>query len=128
MKIVVAVCLAATIFLWVSMIFEKVVDDLILMCANIIIDRRKAWVMPESKYSIGGIKNGYIHSFFTMKEVLQMPNTELPIDLETQVMLMKKYVNFRQRKKMREFLRYAGYFKSKSLWKISFNTSKCVWK
>ncbi len=28
------------------------------VCANITIDRRKAWVMPESKYSIGGIKNG----------------------------------------------------------------------
>ena len=47
-----------------------------------------------------------------MKEVLQMPNTEQPIDLETQVMLMKKYVNFRQRKKMREFLGYAGYFRA----------------
>ena len=47
-----------------------------------------------------------------MKEVLQMPNTEQPIDLETQVMLMKKYVNFRQRRKMREFLGYAGYFRA----------------
>ena len=54
----------------------------------------------------------YPFFFFTMKEVLQMPNTELPIDLETQVMLMKKYVNFRQRKKMREFLGYAGYFRA----------------
>ena len=35
-----------------------------------------------------------------------MPNTELPIDLETQVVLMKKYVNFRQRKKMRDVLGY----------------------
>ena len=41
-----------------------------------------------------------------------MPNTELPIDLETQVVLMKKYVSFRQRKKMREFLGYAGYFRA----------------
>lgn len=41
-----------------------------------------------------------------------MPNTELPIDLENQVVLMKKYVNFRQRKKMREFLGYAGYFRA----------------
>ena len=54
----------------------------------------------------------YPFFFFTMKEVLQMPNTEQPIDLETQVMLMKKYVNFRQRKKMREFLGYAGYFRA----------------
>lgn len=40
-----------------------------------------------------------------------MSNTELPINLESQVALMKKYVNFRQRKKMREFLSYAGYFR-----------------
>lgn len=41
-----------------------------------------------------------------------MPNTELPIDLESQVILMKKYITFRQRKKMREFLGYAGYFRA----------------
>ena len=41
-----------------------------------------------------------------------MVNTELPIDLETQVVLMKKYINFRQRKKMRYFLEYAGYFRA----------------
>lgn len=41
-----------------------------------------------------------------------MPNTELPMDLEYQVVLMKKYITFRQRKKMREFLGYAGYFRA----------------
>ena len=41
-----------------------------------------------------------------------MPNTELPIDLESQVILMKKYITFHQRKKMREFLGYAGYFRA----------------
>lgn len=41
-----------------------------------------------------------------------MPNTELPIDLENQVVLMKKYINFRQRKRIRDFLRYAGYFRA----------------
>ena len=41
-----------------------------------------------------------------------MPNTELPMDLESQVVLMKKYNTFRQRKKMREFLGYAGYFRA----------------
>ena len=35
-----------------------------MSCVNIIIDRRKAWVMPESKYSIGGIKNGIAILFF----------------------------------------------------------------
>lgn len=41
-----------------------------------------------------------------------MPNTELPINLEDQVTLMEKYVTFRQKKKMREFLGYAGYFRA----------------
>lgn len=41
-----------------------------------------------------------------------MPNTELPMDLESQVVLMKKYITFRQRKKMREFLGYAGYVRA----------------
>lgn len=41
-----------------------------------------------------------------------MPNTELPMDLESQIVLMKKYITFRQRKKMREFLGYAGYFRA----------------
>lgn len=41
-----------------------------------------------------------------------MPNTELQMDLESQVVLMKKYITFRQRKKMREFLGYSGYFRA----------------
>ena len=41
-----------------------------------------------------------------------MLNTELPMDLESQVVLMKKFITFRQRKKMREFLGYAGYFRA----------------
>ncbi|MFR2835752.1 MAG: hypothetical protein ACLTCI_02390 [[Clostridium] nexile] len=40
-----------------------------------------------------------------------MANIE-PITLEEQVMQMKKYVSFRQRKKMREFLEYVGYFRA----------------
>ena len=84
-------------------------------CASIIADRRKAWVVPESKYSIGGIKNGISILFLLWKKVLRVPNTELPIDLENQVALMKKYVNFRQRKKMRDFLGYAGYFRASRL-------------
>lgn len=41
-----------------------------------------------------------------------MANIEPPITLEEQVMQMKKYVSFRQRKKMREFLDYVGYFRA----------------
>ena len=42
-----------------------------------------------------------------------MANTEMPITLEEQVNLMKKYVSFRQRAKMRKFLLYAGYFRAR---------------
>lgn len=41
-----------------------------------------------------------------------MANIEPPITLEEQVIQMKKYVVFRQRKKMRAFLNYAGYFRT----------------
>ena len=41
-----------------------------------------------------------------------MANSETPITLEEQIILMKKYVSFRQRIKMRKFLLYAGYFRA----------------
>ena len=41
-----------------------------------------------------------------------MINKELPITLDEQVLMMKKYVSFRQRKKMKTFLEYAGYFRA----------------
>lgn len=41
-----------------------------------------------------------------------MTNSETPITLEEQIVLMKKYVSFRQRIKMRKFLLYAGYFRA----------------
>lgn len=41
-----------------------------------------------------------------------MGNMEIPITLDEQVIMMKKYVSFRQRKKMRKFLEYAGYFRA----------------
>lgn len=37
---------------------------------------------------------------------------EQPITLEEQILMMKKYVLFRQRKKMRNFLNYVGYFRA----------------
>lgn len=41
-----------------------------------------------------------------------MASIEPPITLEQQVVMMKKYVLFRQRKRMQEFLAYAGYFRA----------------
>lgn len=40
-----------------------------------------------------------------------MPNNELPISLDEQIISIKKYVVFRQKKRMRSFLQYAGYFR-----------------
>ena len=57
-----------------------------------------------------------------------MQNNELPIDLDTQVLLMKKYVNFRHRKKMREFLGYAGYFRASRYGKYLLTQNKFIWK
>ena len=36
---------------------------------------------------------------------------EQPISIEQQVDMMKKYVTFRQKKKIKDFLSYAGYFR-----------------
>jgi abortive infection bacteriophage resistance protein len=66
--------------------------------------------MPESKYSISGIKNG-ISILFFCKEGEVVQSKELPIELDEQVNAIKKYVVFRQRKRMRNFLQYAGYFR-----------------
>lgn len=67
--------------------------------------------MPESKYSISGIKNGISILFFYHERGEAMPKREVPINLEEQIDVIKKYVVFRQRKRMREFLQYAGYFR-----------------
>ena len=67
--------------------------------------------MPESKYSISGIKNGISILFFYHEKGEAMPNREVPINLEEQIDVIKKYVVFRQRKRMRDFLQYAGYFR-----------------
>ncbi len=40
-----------------------------------------------------------------------MPNNELPINLDEQITSIKKYVVFRQKKRMRDYLQYAGYFR-----------------
>ena len=49
-----------------------------------------------------------------------MPNTELPMDLESQVVLMKKYITFRQRKNDERISWLCRLFQSKPLWKIFF--------
>lgn len=44
-----------------------------------------------------------------------MAQKELPITLEEQIDMMKKYVSFRQRIRMRRFLLHAGYFRASRL-------------
>lgn len=41
-----------------------------------------------------------------------MLSSEVPISLEEQVMFMKQYAVFRQKRRMRDFLKYAGYFRA----------------
>jgi len=52
----------------------------------------------------------YPFFFFTVEGEV-MSNNELPIDLDEQITSIKKYVVFRQKKRMRNFLQYAGYFR-----------------
>ena len=66
--------------------------------------------MPDSKYSIGGIKNGIPFFFFVFKGE-NMPNLDTPYSIEDQINLMKKYVVFSKRIKMRRLLIYSGYFR-----------------
>ena len=42
---------------------------------------------------------------------MELPNNELPINLDEQITSIKKYVVFRQKKRMRDYLQYAGYFR-----------------
>lgn len=51
------------------------------------------------------------HSFFLEVNTLSQQDNK-PINLEEQINWMKKYVNFRQNKKMREYLKRVGYFRA----------------
>ena len=51
---------------------------------------------------------------------------EQPITLEEQVLMMKKYVLFRQKKKMRDFLNYAGYFRASRYGKFLLSQVEAV--
>lgn len=75
------------------------------------VNRWKARVMPVSKYSISGIKDG-IPSFFLYKRGKNMSNFDQPIDIENQISLMKKYVVFSKKIKMRRMISYTGYFRA----------------
>ena len=57
-----------------------------------------------------------------------MPNTELPMDLESQVVLMKKIYHFSSEKKMREFLLVMQVISEQAVMENFFDTSQCVWK
>lgn len=67
--------------------------------------------MPESKYSICGIKNGISILFLCKGVVLGMSHHDIPFDIEEQINSMKKYVVFTKRIKMKRLLEYAGYFR-----------------
>src|SRR5699024_3990742 len=62
-------------------------------------NRWKARVVPESKYSICGIKNGI--PFFFLFGRKKMPDLDTPYSIEDQIDLMKRYVVFTKRIRMR---------------------------
>ena len=70
--------------------------------------------MPVTKYSICGIKNGNFYhsfSFFTKGVNMKPQKITLPLDLDEQVILMKKYVSFEDDSAIRRRLVYTGFFR-----------------
>lgn len=67
--------------------------------------------MPESKFSISGIKDGITIFFFYTSEGKHMIDFDQPIDIEDQITFMKKYVVFSKKIKMRKLISYTGYFR-----------------
>ncbi len=55
-----------------------------------------------------------------------MVNLEVPITLEEQIEMMKKYVSFRQRGKMRKFLSYSGYFRTSRYGKFLLSNAENI--
>lgn len=55
--------------------------------------------MPESKYSIGGIKNGISILFFTMKEGAANAEYRVTNGFRIPGCINEKYITFRQRKR-----------------------------
>ena len=67
--------------------------------------------MPESKYSIDGIKNGISILFLFYGGFMTINNNFAPIILDTQLKNMKSYVHFIKKARMTSFLRSMGYFR-----------------
>lgn len=82
--------------------------------------------MPVTKYSISGIKNGNLLPFFFIfllllkrrntqiseqRSVMKPQRITLPLDLDEQVILMKKYVSFTDDTAIRRRLSYTGFFR-----------------
>ena len=67
--------------------------------------------MPESKYSIDGIKNGISILFLFYGGFMAVNNNSAPITLETQLKNMKSYVHFIKKVRMTAFLSHTGYFR-----------------
>ena len=70
--------------------------------------------MPVTKYSISGIKNGNFYhsfSFFTKGVNMKPQKITLPLDLDEQVILMKKYVSFENDSAIKRRLVYTGFFR-----------------
>ncbi len=79
--------------------------------------------MPVTKYSISGIKNG-IPFFFYFKGIAM--SHDQPIDLNQQAELMKKYVVFKRKTRIRKMLIYTGYFRLSRYGKYLLSQSNII--
>jgi len=79
--------------------------------AKLNLNRGKARVVPESKYSIDGIKNGISILFLFYGGFMTLNYNSVPISLDIQLKKMKSYVHFIKRTRMTSFLNYIGYFR-----------------
>lgn len=80
--------------------------------------------MPESKYSISGIKNGITILF--LFEGMHMINLDEPISLGAQADLMKKYVTFNRKTRIKKVLLYTGYFRLSRYGKYLLSLSNII--
>ena len=84
--------------------------------------------MPESKYSIGGIKNGISILFFYYERGVTNAKYRTTDRFRNSSYADEEICKLSTKKKDERVSWVCWIFQSKSLWKIPFNTSQCVWK
>ena len=111
LQYVYAVISTCTFLLFASRTFFQKSLVFLFQYAILNLHRGKARVVPESKYSIDGIKNGISILFLFYGGFMTINNNFAPIILDTQLKNMKSYVHFIKKARMTSFLRSMGYFR-----------------